>query len=588
MSTRIVVVGTGAARGMALGRARLVQPSQIEVDERPLPAHEVEAEIARLAAALVRARDELRLLRERLHGALAREVGEFIDAHSLILEDPELTTGLYDLVRKGRYRASAALKMQRDRLAAAFDAIDDPYMRSRREDFDHVIGRVQAALARDTTPAERQIAARVGTVLVSDSIAPAEMAHLAADGVLGLVTTGGSTLSHSAILARSMRLPFVVGAHEALKRINDGDLVLVDGARGDVIGHPTAQDLARYRQHQRDVVRSNEELARFRDARTVTRDGVEIELYANAELLADVAQARAIGATGVGLYRTEFLFLQRRELPDEEEQFIAYRDLVLAMGGRPVTIRTLDMGADKADNSGLTLAREPNPALGVRGVRLSMRRPALFATQLRAILRASNYGPVRILVPMITTGEEIAVVRALLENCVRELQAQGHEVPDHFELGGMIEVPAAAIALPSMIRQLDFVAIGTNDLTQYVLATDRNNDALATLYDPLHPAVLKLIADIIATAKRAKKNVCLCGEMAGEPRYTALLLALGLSGFSMHPGSLLEVRKAISGCDAAALRKLRGSLLRATSRAGIERVLARMSAANGHEQVVGG
>jgi phosphoenolpyruvate-protein phosphotransferase (PTS system enzyme I) len=576
MSTRFVVVGTGATRGMALGRARLVQPSQLEIDERPLPQAEVEHEVARLAAAMLRAREELQALRDRLRGALAREVGEFIDAHSMILEDPELTTGLYDLVRKGHYRASAALKMQRDRLAAAFDAIDDPYMRSRREDFDHVIGRVQAALARDTTPAERQIAERVGTVLVSDAIAPAEMAHLAEDGVLGLVATGGSPLSHSAILARSMRMPFIVGAHDALKRINDGDLVLLDAARGEVVVHPTAQDLARYRQHQRDAAKSNEELSRFKDARTITRDGEEIQLYANAEMLADVAQARAMGASGVGLYRTEFLFLQRREVPDEEEQFIAYRDLVLAMGGRPVTIRTLDLGADKSDNSGITLAREPNPALGVRGVRLSMRRPALFATQLRAILRASNYGPVRILVPMITTGEEIAAVRALTDNCLRELRTGGYEIPDHFELGGMIEVPAAAIALPSMIKQLDFIAIGTNDLTQYTLATDRNNDALATLYDPMHPAVLKLLAQIIATAKRAKKPVTLCGEMAGEPRYTALLLALGLDGFSMHTGSILEVRKAISTCDASALRKLSGPLLRANSRASIERVLERM------------
>ena len=576
MSTRFVVVGTGAARGMALGRARLVQPQQLDIDERPLPEAEVEHEVERLSAALGRARDELNLLRERLHGALAREVGEFIDTHSMILEDPELITGLFDLVRKGRYRASAALKMQRDRIAAAFDAIDDPYMRSRREDFDHVIGRAQAALARDTTPAERQIAARVGAVLVSDAVAPAEMAHMTDDGVLGVVTTGGSPLSHSAILARSMRLPFVIGAHDALKRINDGDLVLLDPARGEVVVHPTAQDLARYRQHQRDVARSTEELSRFKDARTVTRDGVEIHLYANAELLADVAQARALGAAGVGLYRTEFLFLQRRELPSEEEQFIVYRDLVLAMGGRPVTIRTLDLGADKADNSGVTLAREPNPALGVRGVRLSMSQPKLFSTQLRAILRAANYGPVRILVPMITTGEEMVAVRALIEMNMRELRSADYEIPDHFELGAMIEVPAAAIALPSMIQYFDFIAIGTNDLTQYTLATDRNNDALATLYDPLHPAVLKLLAQIIATAKRKKKSVTLCGEMAGDTRYTALLLALGLDGFSMYPGSLLEVRQAISDCDSGALRKLGGALLRASSRSGIDRVLERM------------
>jgi phosphotransferase system enzyme I (PtsI) len=576
VSTRFLLAGTAAARGMTLGRARLVQPSQLVVDERPLGENEIESEVERLRHALQVARDELRVLREKLHGALAREVGEFIDAHSMILDDPELTSGLYSMIRQGRFRAGAALKAQRDRLVAAFDAIDDPYLRSRREDVDHVIGRVQAVLARDTTPAERQIASRVGSILISDTVAPAELAHLSDYGVLGVITTGGSPLSHSAILARSMRLPMVVGAHEALKRITDDDLLLLDGTLGEIVVHPAAQDLVRYRQYQREQARSAEALSRLKHERTLTRDGIEIHLFANAEMLADIAQARACGAVGIGLYRTEFLFMQRRELPDEEEQFIAYRDLVLAMAGAPVTIRTLDLGADKTDSTGLALAQEPNPALGVRGVRLALRRPILFATQLRAILRASSFGPVRILVPMVTSNEEIAVVRALTEECARELRSSGHEIADHFELGAMIEVPAAAIALPFLLRQLDFIAIGTNDLTQYTLAVDRNNDELGALYDPLHPAVLKLLAQIISTAERAKKSVTLCGEMAGDTRYTALLLALGLTGFSMHPSSLLEVRQAIAGCDRSALRKQATALLRAQTRAGIEKVLERM------------
>jgi phosphotransferase system enzyme I (PtsI) len=576
MSTRLVIHGTPAARGMTLGRARLAEPTRIDVDERPLPASEVESEIARLGAALAHAREELRQLRDRLHGALAREAGEFIDAHSMILEDPELIDGLYTLIREEHCRAGAALKRQRDRLIAVFESIDDPYLRSRREDVDQVIGRVQAALARDTTPAERQIASRVGTVLVGDSVAPAELAHLIEHGVLGVITTGGSPLSHSTILARSLRLPMVVGAHDALKHITDDDLLLVDGGTGEVVVHPTAQDLARYRQFQREQARNAEQLARLKHQRTRTRDGVEIRLYANAELPADIAQARAYSAAGVGLYRTEFLFLQRRELPDEEEQFIAYRDLVLGMGGAPVTIRTLDLGADKADATGLALGQEPNPALGVRGVRLAMRRPSLFTTQLRAILRASSYGLIRILVPMVTSGEEIAVVRTLLEDCARELRSAGHEIADHFELGAMIEVPAAALALRSLIRQLDFIAIGTNDLTQYVLAVDRNNDALATLYDPLHPAMLRLLAEIIAVGTRAAKPVTLCGEMAGDPRYTALLLALGLTDLSMHPSALLEVRQAITSCDRGQLVRRRAALLRAQSRAAIERILHQM------------
>jgi phosphotransferase system enzyme I (PtsI) len=396
--------------------------------------------------------------------------------------------------------------------------------------------------------------------------------------VLGVVLSSGSLLSHSAILARSLRLPMIVAAHDALSHIQDDDLVLIDGEHGEIVVHPTAQDLARYRNWQRELVQKGKRLALLRDADTRTRDGVPILLYANAESPADVAQARALGAAGVGLYRTEFLFLQRREIPGEEEQFLAYRDLVLGMGGLPVTIRTLDLGADKADSSGLVLDDEENPALGVRGVRLSLRQPQLLMIQLRAILRASGYGPVRVLVPMVSTVEEMHSVRTMLDECARDLRAAGVEIAEQVDLGAMIEVPAAALALPGMIRSVDFVSIGTNDLVQYTLAVDRNNDHLAHLYDPLHPAVLKLIAQTIATAQRAKRRVKLCGEMAGDRRYTALLLALGLTEFSMHPGLLLEVRECVNALDRSALRAQSQALLRAPTRAAIERVLDKFKA----------
>lgn len=573
---RFIINGSIASRGLMLGRARLQRPNQILVDERRIDETEVEEEIFHLQTALQQSLDELKTQRAKLQGVFAREVSEFIDAHSMILEDPELVSGLYALIRNEHYRASAALKTQRDRLVAVFDAIDDPYLRSRREDIDQVIGRVQEALARDTTPSERQIASRIGEILISDSIAPAEFAHLSEQGVLGIVTTGGSPFSHCAILARSMHIPMVVSAEEALARICDDDLVLVDGDHGEIIVHPTAQDLARYRQTQRDAARETRSLQRYKNIETRTKDGVEIRLYANAELPSDVASARAMGAVGIGLYRTEFLFLQRRELPGEEEQFEAYRDLVLGMGGLPVTIRTLDLGADKALGSGLTLTPEPNPALGVRGIRLSMLRPALFATQLRAILRASSYGPTRILLPMVTSLEEIIAVRVLIDNCAQELKSHGHPFADHFELGAMIEVPAAAISLLSWIKKLDFVALGTNDLVQYTLATDRNNDALGSLYEPLHPAVLKLIAQTLLTAKRAGKPISLCGEMAGNTQYTLLLLALGLTDFSMHPSSLLEVRQTIVNSHHSTLIKKSAALLRATTRGGIERIISRL------------
>ncbi len=547
---RFVLTGGGASRGMALGRARLEQPSRYLIDERPLGEADIEAEIEHLRRAIAAARDELQVLREKLHGTMAREVAEFIDAHSLMLADRELTTGVYDLIRIGRYRASAALKMQRDRLVAVFDAMDDPYLRSRKEDIDHVITRVQAGLMRESSTEERKIASRVGEILVSDTVAPSELIPLAEHGVLGVVLTSGSQVSHSAILARSLHLPMIVAAHDALSHIQDDDLVLIDGELGEVVVHPTAQDLARYRTWQREVVQQGKRLALLANVATRTRDGTPIALYANAESVADVAQARALGAVGIGLYRTEFLFLQRKELPGEEEQFRIYRDLVLGMQGLPVTIRTLDLGADKADASVLALDAEENPALGVRGVRLSLRQPHLLTIQLRAIIRASGYGPVRILVPMVTAVEEMTCVRRMLNECARDLRSSGHEIADQFELGAMIEVPAAAIALPGMIRSFDFIAIGTNDLVQYTLAVDRNNHHLASLYDPLHPAVLKLLSQ--------------------------MLVALGLTDFSMHPSQLLEVRECINTLDRTALRAQARKLLRAQTREHIERVVEKM------------
>ncbi|MBL0223355.1 MAG: phosphoenolpyruvate--protein phosphotransferase [Xanthomonadales bacterium] len=575
---RLILEGSGASRGMALGRARLEQPSRFLVDNTPLAQADVAAELVRIDNALALARAELKGLRDKLSGPLAREVAEFIDAHGLILADPEFVNGLHNLIKDGRFRASAALKMQRDSLVAVFEAMDDPYLRSRREDIEHVIGRVQGALSRESSVEERKLASRVGEILVSDTVAPAELVPLAEHGVLGFILTGGSTLSHSAILARSLRLPMVVGSHQALAHLRDGDLVLIDGDSGNVIAHPTAQDLASYRQWQRDVAQQDKRRARLRNAETRTLDGVEIHLHANAEMAADVARARSFGAAGIGLFRTEFLFLQRRDAPGEEEQFLAYRDLVLGMGGLPVTIRTLDLGADKADSAGLVLEDEPNPALGVRGVRLSLRNPQLMRTQLRAILRTTGYGPVRILVPMVSAVEEVITIRRMVDECATQLRKEGQQIAEHFELGAMIEVPAAAIALTSMIRQLDFVAIGTNDLVQYTLAVDRNNNELGELYDPLHPAVLRLIAHTIAVCRRNRRPVTLCGEIAGDVYFTAMLIGLGLTEFSMHPGLILEVREVVNALHAGELRKIAPRLLRATDRAGIDAVMHRMRA----------
>ena len=568
---RLAIVGQGASRGLALGRARLRLAHAAEIREEIIAHDAVDAELAKLHAALAAARDELNGLRERLHGALAHELGEFLDIHALILDDPELLHGLDALVRTGHYGAEYALKLQRDRLVSVFDGMEDPYFKSRREDIEHVIGRVRAALHRG--PHEPH-AGFAGEILVTDAVGPAELAQLQAQGVVAVVTSTGSMLSHSAILARSLHIPLVVGAHEALVGINDGDALMVDGGTGEVIREPGAADLRHYHQRERALLRESKTLQRLRAAETRTRDGVDIRLFANAESREDVAEAHALGAAGVGLYRTEFLFLQRHQLPSEEEQFRVYRDLVLGMNGRPATIRTLDLGADKADGSGIVLEGEPNPALGLRGVRLSLARLPLFETQLRAILRASGYGAVRILIPMLSSREEMVAVRALVKSVARDLRSEGYEIGENVELGAMIEVPAAAIALKGFIDQVDFVSIGTNDLVQYLLAADRGNDALGTLYSPLHPAVLRLLRDVIALGIRRQLPVAVCGEMAGDARYTRMLLALGLTDFSLHPSTLLEVRQAIRDSDLGKLRARAGKLLRATDRAGIERWMA--------------
>lgn len=555
--------GNAAAPGMALGRVRLERPARFSVDSSPLPDADVDAEIARLERAFAAARADLAELRRKLHGTLAREVGEFIDAHAQLLDDPELQEGLRAMIRKGHYRAEAALKAQRDRLVAVFDAMDDPYLRSRGEDVGHVIARVQSALARQASTEEKKLATRVGEILVTDSVAPGELAHLASHGILAVVSESGSPYSHSAILARSMHLPMLVNVTGVLDDLRDGDLALVDGVRGEVVVHPAAQDLARFRTWQRDALREGQRLARLADAETRTRDGHPLRIFANAERPDDVELARNLGAAGIGLYRTEFLFLASAGLPSEDDQFNAYRDAMFGAGGQPVTIRTLDLGADKADSAGLVVASEPNPALGVRGVRLSLRQPDVFVTQLRAILRASCYGPMRILVPMITGAPQLVEVRRLLNECARDLRTEGHEIPDQFELGAMIEVPAAAINVRALLDVADFLAIGSNDLTQYVLAVDRNNDQLGKLYQPAHPAVLHLLAWVIGHARRARKPVCLCGEIAGDPAFAPLLVALGLEDFSMSPDRILAQRDALAHCDRAALRALAPRLLRA-------------------------
>ena len=571
---RQLLSGNAAARGSALGRARVRLPHALDIEEARIPPDEVEPELARFHDAVATVRTEMRDLRERLHGALAQEIGEFLDLHALLLDDPELLQGIDALIRTGLYSADYALRLQRDRIAAVFDGMDDAYLRSRIDDIDQVIGRLHAALHRSSA----DLQGVAGEILVTDNIAPTELAQLQAQGVMGVVTAAGSALSHSAILARSLHLPLVVGASEVLQRINDGDVVMVDGETGEIVVEPGAADLRRYQQREQQEARQRRDLERLRRKPSRTLDGIDVALYANAESHEDVARAHALGAAGLGLFRTEFLFLRSTELPDEELQFRVYRDAVLGMSGRPVTFRTLDLGADKADRAGLALANEDNPALGVRGVRLSLLYDQVFDTQLRAIVRAGAYGPVRVLVPMVSCREEMLLVRRRLRRAVAAVERGGGQarMPP---LGAMIEVPAAAIGVYGLLDTVDFMSIGTNDLVQYLLAVDRNNDALGDLYSPLHPGVLRLLAHVIVAGEQHGVPVSVCGEIAGDPRLAHLLLAMGLKEFSLHPSNLLELRRAIRDCNLHDLRARADTLLQARDRNAIERWLSKATPA---------
>jgi len=554
---RHLLSGHGAARGTALGRARIRLAHILEVAEHHIPAHEARAELARLHAAIGQVRDELQAMREQLHGALAKEVGEFLDIHALLLDDPELLQGLDRLVTSEHCSADYALRCQRDRLAAVFEGMDDAYFRSRIEDIDQVIGRVHAALHQH----EAEQLEISGEILIAHSISPSEIVPLQKQGVLAVITALGSVFSHTAILARSLHLPLVVGAADALSLVNDGDIVLVDGDTGGIIITPDEDDLRRYHQGQQAQARTRIAARPAAPARTL--DGIPIHLYANADSTLDARNARAQGVSGIGLYRTELLFLQYDDIPDEDAQFSAYRDLVLSMAGAPVTIRTLDIGADKADRSGIAVQGEANPALGLRGVRLLLARPDLLRSQLRAILRASAFGPVRLLIPMLSIREELTAMRAAIGQIRAELGSEGHAMAEHIPLGAMIEVPSAALALPSWIELVDFLALGTNDLVQYLLAVDRTNDALDALNTPLHPAVPRLLRRIVRIARARGKPVSVCGEIAGDAHFTPLLVALGIEELSMHPDHIPSVRQAIAGLDRRALRAVLPGLWRA-------------------------
>ncbi|NCA69009.1 MAG: phosphoenolpyruvate--protein phosphotransferase [Sphingobacteriia bacterium] len=551
-------IGITTSRSLALGTAFVDAQGQ---GRRGKPmtligADQVVAEIARLDAAVAAARQALRALREQIPSHTPVNIADFIDTHLLMLEDAALIDEVRRIVTEQLCDAEWALQLQRDALVQLFDEMDDPYLRTRRDDVEHVVEQILRFLQGDLPPPDLARPDLTGRVVVARDLAPADVILLHHRGAVAFVTEQGGPISHTAILARSLGVPAVMGVHHITRYLRQDELILVDGETGTVLADVDWLTLAHFRTRLRAIEARQQGLRALLTRPSVTRDGVAISLLANVELPEDLALAHANGACGVGLFRTEFLYMNRPDLPDEEEHLATYAEMIRALAGRPITIRTLDLGTDKRlDVDGELGVRFSNPALGLRAIRLCLKEPDLFRPQLRAILRASALGPVRLMLPLVTNVHEVEVVLALIEQLKQQLAREGLQYDPRLPVGAMIEVPAAALDARALAARLDFLSIGTNDLIQYALAVDRLDDAVNDLYDPLHPAVLRLIRMTIRAARGLRRPVSMCGEMAGDPRYTRLLLGIGLREFSMQPGAILDVKEVVLGADSVALAR---------------------------------
>ena len=573
-----VLHGHAVSGGITIGYAHLVTTARLEVVHYEIPGEAVEAEVRRFEAALHKARDELSTLHTHIPSDAPHEFAAFLDLHRMILDDSALSQAPKQLIRERRANAEWALVQQMEKLTDRFDEIDDPYLRERKADVQQAVERVLKALMGAQTLAEPSLTEEQELIVVAHDLSPADMILFKRHHFGGFITDVGGVTSHTAIVARSLGIPAIVGLHHAFQTISERELIIVDGVMGVVIVNPDPVVLAEFRLRQSQLDLEREKLKRLKSKKATTLDGTPVELYANIELPDDMPEVLEAGAEGVGLFRSEFMFLNRKELPSEDEQFEAYRNVAQAMGGRPVVLRTLDLGADKALNSDGLTQNMPNPAMGLRAIRFCLAEPQMFLTQLRAILRASHYGNVRILLPMLAHVHEIEQTLALIRQAKQQLDERGIAYHREIEIGGMIEIPAAALALPIFMRRLNFLSIGTNDLIQYTLAIDRTDDAVAHLYDPLHPAVLTLVAGTIQTATRGGVPVAVCGEMAGDLQMTRLLLGLGLRNFSMHPSQLLLIKERILRTNLAEVQTLAQRVLRAGEPVKTRELLAKLNA----------
>ncbi|MBU3551060.1 phosphoenolpyruvate--protein phosphotransferase [Polynucleobacter sp. MWH-Berg-3C6] len=554
--------GIPVSKGIAIGKAVLISRAALEVSHYLVEPGKEEAETQKLLDAFDQVRQELNQLRQGLPKDAPQEMAAFLDVHGMILADPALAEKPMRLIRSQRMNAAWALTTELNDLLEQFSDIEDLYLKERANDIRQVAERVIKALnaqkkdSLDSADIMSPGDLGVDSIIVAHDIAPHDMLRFKESAFTGFVTDLGGKTSHTAIVARSMEIPAVVGVRHASEMIRHGDWLVLDGEQGVVIVAPDEKLLEEYRKLQTQAIKEARKLQQLKHAKTETADRVEIELFANIELPEDAIQAVKLGAVGVGLFRSEFLFMDRKQaLPDEEHQFLEYRRVVDLMHGLPVNIRTIDVGADKAlGASGNDVSQTGTSPLGLRAIRWSLTEPEIFLTQLRAILRASAYGQARIMIPMLAHAKEIDETFRLIEKAKQQLHQRGQAFNPNIQVGAMIEIPAAALVLPLFINRFDFLSIGTNDLIQYTLAIDRADHAVAHLYDPLHPAILHLLANIIEQAKRANVPIAVCGEMAGDPSLTRLLLGLGLTDFSMHFSQLLLVKREILKANVGLLK----------------------------------
>ena len=551
----LMMNGLGVSKGIAIGGVHVLHRNSLEVYERTIKQSQIKSEIQRFNSAIKRASQQLKKIQSSIPAGAPKDIASFIESHLLMLDDAMLSSAPIDIIKENRCNAEWALQLQRDKLIAVFELMEDEYLKTRQDDIDHVINLIQKMLYDQKYEVEKEIQTLRGSIVVADDLTPADTVVLQHQSIAGFITELGGPLSHTAIIARSLGIPAIVGVQDARQLLKNNEQIIIDGAEGMILAGVDEKTIREYK-HKRKVQKDERrKLQTLRDVDAKTRDGISINLQANIELTEDTKTLKPSGAMGVGLYRTEFLYIDRDEPASEKEQFSAYKKVIRALKGLPVTIRTLDLGAEKEFDPKYKGPMVQNPALGLRGLRRSLKDTELFKCQLRAILRASVYGPVRIMFPMITSEDELFSSYRILDQAKQELLDEGTDFDPDIPIGIMIEVPAAALLAQRFAKQCDFLSIGTNDLIQYSLAIDRIDESVNYLYDPLHPAVLKLIHLTLKAGEKANIPVAMCGEMAGDPRYTRLLLGMGLKNFSAHPATLLEIKSIINTCRIEKLEK---------------------------------